>query len=219
MTSIIIGAPHENGGCTVHGVKNPGSMTALTPVKYVEYLRGIYSEHSHEMRHTTSNHFGYNAIDGDVKTFFDFFQDGEIASVKTILTRLSDMTKGRFYPNYVGMAFPVTEHEMREIAKCVTGSIHANMKQPKFVDFKIGEAYERYVSPEIRKHCVFIHKLYLRSKAMDHRHMDELYIMGVNISSTVAENPNVLVDDDVNIDPHILILHPTAVTFTRGVES
>lgn len=219
MTSIIIGAPHENGGSIVHGVKNQGTIAALTPVKYVQLFRDIYERNSEQMRRTTSSTFSFTAVDEGLSMPCTFYQDDEITSVKSILVKLSDMTKGRFYPDHVGMAFPVTETEMRNISKCITGSRHATMKRPIFVDYRIGESYDRYISPEIKKHCDFIYTLNLKSKTMDHRKMEELYIMGVNITKMDPDSATALIDDDVNVDPHILILHPSAVSFTRGVES
>lgn len=213
MTSVIFSGAFTPAMDVVHGVRKSNKPITLTPVEYISYLGSIYDKYRDHINHSISNSIALYTPSDDVNLKCDLIFDEVVPTSKEIFNRIGMMTRGKFYPNRVGIAFPLSITYYRRLGHEFEHML-GGVRSPIASDFIVESEFQAFTSKEIRSCIDYAYELKVRSsKKSEHRDTEKLYLIGVDLRP--IQDTCQLTDDSLITDPHILVVHPEAVSWVK----
>lgn len=229
MTTIILGAVHDSTVEVVHGARPIQQPIPVTPMEYSEMINLWMDEHLDDLKYTPYKGLYMNCHNFEqtrrmgAKIFFD----DELVTFKKIIRSASTLMKGEFFPNNVGLAFPVSRGRyfngrlLDDFHKTCT-KIHWWSSLP----FRNAapSMRSRYTSAYINNrefldHTNGLYLLSIRKWCVDYPSLQHCIVMGFDPVRRLPHRSGFVMDDIYNYDPMIMFLHPSACAWYRESET
>jgi hypothetical protein len=209
MLSVIMRAPLREGRCVIHGVKPTGCPIALKATTYMESLGSMY--HLNQDLISLRSPYGLlldaPIMEGDGKAIMqcEMQSDERALTLRSLLQDVSIIARGSFWPDKIGMAFPLNVENYRALRDQLLSIEAMGSKNIWGTHWKVRKREVGFAHGSIMDNIDALCTIEpLRGPS--HSAVPSLDLMIAHLKPEHNE-----VCEEGEIDPHLLVMHPKAV--------
>jgi hypothetical protein len=169
----------------------------------------MYDAHREDITNSYSSRIAFCSNFESKQIHCEICLDDQEPNLKTIGNSVSESFSKMRYPAHAGVAIPLSEATYRIFARSVAFRGHQGFR-PRLGNFVIHDEPKSFMAVDVQGAVDFMYELKPFTTV---KNDFSIYMIGVNPASYQEHDEKILVDDSLLMDPHVLFIYPSAVSF------